>query len=386
RRAEGALQAAELWSAVRTAIPGETQARWPADELEAAWKTLLVNQFHDILPGSGIRWVAEQAAAELAEVRRQADALAAAALDALAGAVDTTGMADPVVVFNPTPFARRELLEHDGRTFPADVPALGYATVEAAPLRERNPQVAAISGPEIGAGPGWLANEHLQLRFDAGGRLVSVFDKDHGREVLAEGGVGNEFHLHEDRPKDWDAWDVDREYLDDFVVLDTAAECEVAGDGRLRFRRRFGASTIDQTVVLAPGSRRVDFVTEVDWHEDHKFLKVAFPVGVDAAEATFEIQFGHLRRPTADATDFDRARFEVCAQRWADLSEPGARGVPEDTGARGVPEDTGYGVALLNDAKYGYDVRGNVLRLSLLRAPTAPDPLCDRGRHTFTYA
>jgi alpha-mannosidase len=190
--------------------------------------------------------------------------------------------------------------------------------------------------------------------------------------VLAAGRAGNEFHLHEDLPADYDAWDVDRDYLDRFRVLDEPAECEVVEAGGLRaglrFRRRFGASTLDQTAILTAGSRRVDFVTEVDWHEDHKFLKVAFPVAVQASKASFEIQFGHLRRPTHENTDFERARFEVCAQRWADLSEPG------------------YGVALLNDAKYGYDVRGNVLRLSLLRAPTAPDPLCDRGRHRFTYA
>jgi alpha-mannosidase len=125
---------------------------------------------------------------------------------------------------------------------------------------------------------------------------------------------------------------------------------------------------IDQTMVLAAGSRRIDFVTEVDWHEDHKFLKVAFPVAVHAPSARFEIQFGHLARPTHANTAFEQARFEVCAQRWADLSE------------------SGYGVALLNDCKYGYDVRGHTLRLSLLRAPTAPDPLCDRGHHRFAYA
>jgi alpha-mannosidase len=146
----------------------------------------------------------------------------------------------------------------------------------------------------------------------------------------------------------------------------------------VRFRRSFGSSVIDQTVVLAAGSRRVDFVTEVDWHEDHKFLKVAFPVAVRAASARFEIQFGHLARPTHANTPFEQARFEVCAQRWAELSE------------------AGFGVALLNDCKYGYDTApfagtpgspaGPTLRLSLLRAPTAPDPLCDRGRHRFTYA
>jgi alpha-mannosidase len=121
-------------------------------------------------------------------------------------------------------------------------------------------------------------------------------------------------------------------------------------------------------MVLAAGSRRLDFVTEVDWHEDHKFLKVAFPVAVHAPAARFEIQFGHLARPTHANTAFEQARFEVCAQRWAEVSE------------------AGFGVALLNDCKYGYDVRGHTLRLSLLRAPTAPDPLCDRGRHRFTYA
>src|SRR5581483_542880 len=149
-------------------------------------------------------------------------------------------------------------------------------------------------------------------------------------------------------------------------------EIEVVEDGGLRgavrLRRSFGASVIDQTMTLAAGSRRIDFVTDVDWFEDHKFLKVAFPVAVRSAAARFETQFGHLARPTHANTPLEQARFEVCAQRWADLSE------------------SGYGVALLNDCKYGYDVRGHTLRLSLLRAPTAPDPLCDRGRHRFTYA
>ncbi|MGH8972229.1 MAG: alpha-mannosidase, partial [Acidimicrobiia bacterium] len=148
RRAEAALQAAELWSALR---PGE--APWPAEELDGAWKTLLTNQFHDILPGSGIRWVAEQAAAELGDVCRAAGAIAGDALDALTAAVDTTGLAEPVVVFNPTPFPRRELVEHEGRVFLADVPALGYVAVEASPRSwAQHPRIAEISRPERGAG------------------------------------------------------------------------------------------------------------------------------------------------------------------------------------------------------------------------------------------
>ena len=136
----------------------------------------------------------------------------------------------------------------------------------------------------------------------------------------------------------------------------------------MRFVREFGASTITQTMRLASGSRRLDFDTEVDWHEHHKFLKVAFPVDVHASRATYEIQFGHLERPTHANTSWDVARFEVCAHRWADLSEPG------------------YGVALLNDCKYGYDIHGNVMRLSLLRSPGWPDPESDQGAHRFSYA
>jgi alpha-mannosidase len=198
--------------------------------------------------------------------------------------------------------------------------------------------------------------------------VTSIRDLDHDREVMVPGRPGNVFHLHHDRPAEYDAWDVDRSYLDDYEELGEPVEVAVEGPGRVRFRRTFGTSSMDQSLVLAPGSRRIDFVTEVDWHERHRFLKVAFPVAVRTDRATYEIQFGHVTRATHENTPFEKARFEVCAHRWADVSE------------------MGYGVALLNDCKYGYDVRGEVLRLSLLRSPTAPDPLCDQGRHRFTYA
>jgi alpha-mannosidase len=180
------------------------------------------------------------------------------------------------------------------------------------------------------------------------------------------------FQLHEDHPKAFDAWDVDRSYLDQVEDLASVDSIEVVEQDRLRagvrFVRRFGASAITQRMRLSAGSRRVEFHTEVDWHEHHRFLKVAFPVAIRAARATYEIQHGHLERPTIANTSWDEARFEVCGHRWADLSE------------------TGYGVALLNDCKYGYDIRGHVMRLSLLRAPGYPDPEADRGRHRFAYA
>jgi alpha-mannosidase len=365
RKGEAALQAAELW------VAAAGTAADSAAELDAAWRLLLTNQFHDILPGSSIRWVAEEAEAQLAEVGRRAGAVAGDALDRLAASVDTTGLRQPAVVFNPTPFRRREVVELGGRPVRVDVPALGWTAVEAGAAD------TAADGASVEVGDRWMRNAHLRLEWDGEGRLTRLFDADHDREVLAPGEFGNLFQLHEDRPRDYDAWDVDRDYLDhvtdltgDALTAPVTIDVVAAGGprGAVRFRRLFGASVVDQTMVLEARSRRVDFVTEVDWHEDHKFLKVAFPVALHAPAARFEIQFGHLARPTHANTAYEQARFEVCAQRWADLSE------------------AGFGVALLNDCKYGYDVRGHTLRLSLLRAPTAPDPLCDRGRHHFTYA
>jgi alpha-mannosidase len=214
-----------------------------------------------------------------------------------------------------------------------------------------------------------LENARLRVELDDQGLLTSVYDKDARREVLA--GPGNLLQLHPDYPNFFDAWDVDRFYLEQVDDVTAVDGIEVVERGPLRVavrvRRSFGASRVVQTISLAAVARYVDFETEVAWQESNRFLKVAFPVAVRSPRATYEIQFGHVERPTHANTSWDLARFEVCAQRWADLSEPG------------------YGVALLNDGKYGYDVRGNVMRLSLLRAPSWPDPTADRGDHRFTY-
>jgi len=349
RRGELALAAAELWSTVRP-----DGAAWPADDLDRAWKLLLVNQFHDILPGSSIHWVYRDAATDHAEVQRVGGRLVDESLAALAAAVDTSAAVDPAIVFNDTPYRRRELV---GDAM-VDVAAMGYTVVDRA---------APVAGDPVEVGDGWVSNGLVRIEWDGEGRLTSVWDEEHHREVLAEGHAGNLFHLHHDRPREYDAWDVDRSYLDDFVELSGPVRIDVV-EGSVRFRREFGSSSIDQTMVLQAGSRRIDFVTDVEWHERHTFLKAAFPVAVHSDHATFEIQFGHVTRATHENTSWEQARFEVCAHRWADLSE------------------AGYGVALLNDCKYGYDVRWNVLRLSLLRAPTAPDPECDQGHHRFTYS
>lgn len=324
RLGEQRLREAELWSAAVCARSGDWST-YPAAELERAWQLLLLNQFHDIIPGSSIHWVYEDTERDHAEVLRLAGVMIDAAQRELGGGA-----------FNSASQPQR------------GVPACGWA-----PSAEADDPAPT------------LENEHLRVTWDAHGLLTSVWDKDHDREVLASGERGNVFTLHDDHPNEYDAWDIDSTFEDRVVELVDAESVDVLDHG-VRLVRRFGASTITQTIRLR--GRRLDFETEVDWHEHHKLLKVAFPVAVRSSRATYEIQHGQIERPTVRNTSWDAAMYEVCAQRWADLSE------------------TGYGVALLNDCKYGYDVRGHTLRLSLLRAPGWPDPEADRGHHTFRYA
>jgi alpha-mannosidase len=348
RRAEQALREAETWSVAAAGV-------YPAAELEAAWKQLLVNQFHDILPGSSIDWVYEDAERDLANVIHAAEAITAAAQTRVAGA------GEQLVAFNVNSHPRREVVELGGELIVAEAPACGWAVQESRPV-----------GQEVAVSKGLIENDALRVRWDDQGLLTSIWDKQARREVLLPGTRGNVMQLHDDTPARWDAWDIDIEYMKDPVDLVELSlqQVEVAGGlrGAVRFTRQFGRSRLTQRMVLDAGSRVLRFECDVDWHEDHKLLKVAFPVAVHSPRATYEIQFGHVERSTHTNTSWDQARFEVCGHRWADLGE------------------AGYGVALLNDCKYGYDVHGSVMRLSLLRAPTHPDPTADRGRHQFTYA
>jgi len=350
RRAEQALREAEVWSVG----VGED---YPSDVLDSAWKRLLINQFHDILPGSSIDWVYEDAERELEGVIEVAGRVTAAAQSKLAG-----GGSD-LTVFNVNSHARGEIIDLDGRPVYVEAPACGWASMH-----------DSVPAPfeRVSVSDGVMENGVIRVAWDQRGLLTSIWDKEAGREVLTSGASGNLLQLHDDYPKKWDAWDVDADYrksAKDIVTLaGTSVELEGPLRAAVRFTREFGSSRLEQRMVLDAGSRVLRFETDVDWQEEHKFLKVAFPVAVRSARATYEIQFGHVERSTHVNTSWDLARFETCAQRWADLGE------------------AGYGVALLNDCKYGYDILGSVMRLSLLRAPTHPDPTADRGHHHFTYA
>lgn len=352
RRGEEALRAAELWC-----VAAGLDHR---PELDRAWRLLLLHQFHDILPGSSIGWVYEDTRRDHATVAAAAEKVAAEARAVVAGRVGGP------IVMNPSSYDRDEWVEvAPGEFVGMTVPGCGWAARPATGS-------APAPGAAVSVGDGWMANDRLRVEWDGDGLLTSIQDLEAGREVLAEGERGNCFQLHEDHPHAFDAWEVERSYLDHVEDLTELQSLEVVERGpwraAVRTVRPFGDSVITQVMRLTAGSRRLEFETEVDWQHRHHFLKVAFPVGVRSARATYEIQHGHVERPTIENTSWDQARFEVCGHRWADLSEPG------------------YGVALLNDSKYGYDIRGHVMRLSLLRGPGFPDPEADRGHHRFAYA
>ena len=352
---------------------------YPQDQLDRLWKMLLTNQFHDIIPGSSIRRVYEETEAEYAETLEACERMVAEAADRLFAVDDGAA-----VVINTHNAVRTEVIAlpagwsgaagPDGAPLPAQAEPDGtvVAAVTLAPQAivtlTRGGQGAPAAQPDTLV----LENELVRYAFDRDARLVEAFDKQAGRSILAEGAVGNELTLYLDRPSAWDAWDIDIYYENQALETAKGAGVVSAGAGpvrqSLRFELTVGQSRLTQRVQLASHSKRLDFVTDVDWQERHRMLRVAFGVNVRADEASFEIQYGHVRRPTHRNTSWDMARFEVAAHRWADLS------------------DNQYGAALLNDCKYGHKILDNVIDLNLLRAPTAPDPDADLGSHTFTYS
>ncbi|XP_008061911.1 alpha-mannosidase 2C1 isoform X4 [Carlito syrichta] len=374
RECERILHDAELLSCL--ALARSVQFLYPAAQLQHLWRLLLLNQFHDVVTGSCIQLVAEDAMCHYNDIRSHGNTLLSAAATALCAG--EPGPED-ILIVNTLPWKRTEVLvlpKPGGAHSLAlvTVPSMGYAPVPTpTSLQPLLPQQPVFVVQETD-GSVTLDNGIIRVRLDPTGRLTSLVLVDSGREALAEGSVGNQFVLFDDVPLYWDAWDVMDYHLETRKpVLGQAGTLAVGTEGGLRGSVWFllqisPNSRLSQEVVLDIGCPYVRFHTEVHWHEAHKFLKVEFPAQVRSSQATYEIQFGHLQRPTHHNTSWDWARFEVWAHRWVDLSEHG------------------FGLALLNDCKYGASVRDNVLSLSLLRAPKAPDATADMGRHEFTYA
>ncbi|MCD4753030.1 MAG: hypothetical protein K8R40_08165 [Anaerolineaceae bacterium] len=372
RRSEFMLHDIEFLSA----MAGLNGYNYPTEDLDWMWKMVLTNQFHDIIPGSSITEVYDEAAEDYKKVLNRGVELRS---DAIKSLLDTKENGENLVVVNTTGFDREEVVELPKGTTSTQIsncgkplgivssPSYGYSiqktTAEPAkPVTLKTTQDGFI-----------FENQHVVVCINKSGEMLSLFSKEAGREALAPDGIGNKFVLFEDRPCAFDAWDVDIYHLETREEVPSAYSCEVIEEGPFRVAVAFDykiseTSTINQVIRLSATSKHLDFKTRIDWHEEYRVLKVEFPWDVRASEASYEIQFGHLQRPTHFNTSWDFAQFEVCSHKWADLSE------------------YGFGVSLLNDCKYGHSTKDNIMRLTLLRSPKEPDPIADMGTHHFQYA
>jgi alpha-mannosidase len=408
RTTEELLLNAEKFSALAT-LYGRP---YPSEDFNRSWKDLLFDDFHDILPGSGIAVNYLDAKRNLEDVSRVGGRILDGSLSEFGARINTTVPGAAVAVFNSMSWPRSEIVEAEvqlpgaapavqvidgtGKPVPsqllafdkathrarlllkATVPGLGYRTYYV-----RGAAKHASASTETKASADTLENDLVRLRVDPQtGCMTSLFDKRSKTEALAAsetdtGGpaqsvCGNLLQAFRDKPKQWDAWNIDADFEKVHWDLDHADEVKLVESGPLRailrVKNHFQNSTFVRDITVTAGSPRVDVNMTADWHEKHILLKVAVASSAHNEKATFEIPYGSIERPTTRNTPAEKAKFEVPALHWADIS------------------DATHGVSLLNDCKYGYDAKGNVLRLSLLRSPEWPDPHADEGLHEFTYS
>ncbi len=387
RKSEFLLHDAEFLAALATVATGSA---YPHDAVNKAWELICLNQFHDILPGSSIGAVYEDSTKDYAAIRILGEKVRD---DALAALAQTLPSNTAVVVANPSSFGGRRIGVLEGAVSGGLADANGSPVVTQAVdggtlvelssiapysvigLHETDASSASSSGQLAVTQANnqiVLENALVRVELNAGGDLTRVYDKQVGRDLLAAGEVGNALLAFEDRPMNFDAWDIDIFYEDRTEKIEGVESVTVVEQGPLRVAvevvRSYRSSAIRQRIYLYADSKRIDFDTWIDWHEQHTLLKAAFPVAVMSPVATFDVQWGNVERPTHSNTSWDWARFETCAHKWADLSESGS------------------GVALLNDCKYGYDIHENVIRLTLLKSATNPDAHADQGEHWMTYS
>jgi alpha-mannosidase len=406
-------------------------AMWPQQDFDTVWKGILFNQFHDILPGSGIHINYVDAARKYEVASRIDRDMIRAGLNDIASRVKSDGAS--VLVFNPLSWPRTDEVEADVqpsaevrqfrledadgptayevvasnaannwmrlRLLAKNVPSTGYKLIRVVP--DPNPTLPKST---LTATAESLENEFIRLKVDPKtGCIASLFDKRSNTEALglpvqSEGSpaaspdgqpCGNLLQAFVDTPKRWDAWNIDADFVKQHWDLMQADEVKLVENTPLgaviRVKHHFQKSSFVQDIAMYPGVPRVDVRMQADWREQHILLKVAFPVSARSDHATYEIPYGSVERPTTRNTPAEQAQFEVPALRWADISGPTLSPTPGEKGE--APSDTTvHGLSLLNDGKYGYDARDNVLRLSLLRSPTWPDPETDQGHHEFTYS
>lgn len=395
RRSEILLHDVELFNSL--ALRCVEGHQYPQDEINENWKILLRNQFHDILPGSSITEVYEDSEEEFAELFQSGEKHLDNALYSIASQIGLDG--EKLVVFNSLPWERSgivalpwneesagkgfytengtrllsKVVEYDGskrvEIQVPNIPGLGYKTFI---IRSDD----GSQFPEIARGvqfkDGVIESKYYRITLNECGQIVSLYDKEAQREVVPKGKAANVLQAFEDRPMSFDAWDIDIYYREKEYPVNNLVKWDVLENGPdrvvLDFQWKFSDSVINQKMIVYADHRRIDFRTDVDWNEHQILLKAAFPVDVRSIKATYEIQFGNVERPTHWNTSWDYAKFETVAQKWVDLSE------------------RDYGVSLLNDCKYGHDIKDNVMRITLIKSGIDPDPYADQGHHQFTYS
>lgn len=355
RKSELLYQALESLSVLATILTGDA---YEQEAINKGWKSILLNQFHDILPGSSIHPVYEQTDRDYAEILNNGTRMLTEKLNHILKRVKTEG---GIFVYNPNGFECSDIVEVEGnKVFVEKIPACGYRVVM--PKAQKS---------SVKVTPSTMENNFYKLTFDDCYQIISLYDKCNDREIVKETEHLGELQLFEDYPGYFDAWDLDHSYKQKMWVIDTVSKAEIVDEGvrkGVRITRDYLNSQIIQTIYLYDDINRIDFENHIDWKEEHLLLKAAFPINVHANEATYDIQFGNIKRPTYENTSWDEARFEVCAHKWADISEDG------------------YGVSLINDCKYGHSAEGSALKLSLLKCATYPDPEADKELHTFRFA
>ncbi len=382
RKNEIRMHDAENLSVLAGQLLHELGPAYPAQPLHDAWKLLLLNQFHDVIPGSSIAPVYEDAYAHHAVVEQTTETAIATAVDALAAKLNTAGIA----VFNTLSFPRggevsvpwnggeNVAVQSGDRLLPAvvadgtltfraeNVPAKGYAVFKVVPAEP-------VCLPEY-TDTHCLENTAYRVEFDENYNISRVFCKEAGREMLRSGTLAARLVAFEDRPRVDDAWNLMAYYEEKSEYIDNVQSARIIEHNALRtvlrVERRFRSSTLRFDYRLPAGSGGLTISGDLDWKETHVMLKMNFPAEVNTTKAAFDIQFGSIERPIHKNTLWDYARFEVCAHKWVDLS------------------DNGFGITLLNDCKYGYDVTREHIRLSILRCGTYPDPHQDQCRHAFS--
>lgn len=356
RKSEIMYQNAEQLSVLDMLMLGGS---YPSGDIKNSWETILLNQFHDIIPGSSIFDVYEDSDKDYKKIMELGNSIISEKLNKLAENIQTDG---GTLVYNPTGFEADGIVSINGENvYVENIPPMGYKVCKCMPLTDNGVIVSEYK----------LENKYFTLEFDENYNIVSLYDKTNTKEVVKSDETFNQLRIFEDIPREYDAWEITDYYTRKMWEINDVSGVEYIHDntmGGVKITRKYLDSYITQSIILYNNIDRIDFNTEIDWYEEHQLLKAFFPINVHAVEATYDIQFGNIKRPTHKNTSWDQAKFEVCAHKWADIS------------------DDGYGVSLINDCKYGHSASGSTLSLTLLKCATYPNPNADKGHHVFSYS